>query len=50
MFEHEDFETVFHVFDDAVTVLHDCGCDLEVFRTEEEELHGILPCLDAADA
>ena len=48
--EHEDFEAVFHVFDDAIAVLHD-GCrDLEVFSAEEEEFNGILPCLDATDA
>ncbi len=49
VFEHEDFEAVLHVFDDAVAVLHD-GCrDLEVFSAEEQEFNSILPCFDAAD-
>ena len=47
---HEIGESVLHVFDDAIAVLHDGSGDLEIFGAQEEEFDGILPCFDAADA
>ena len=49
VFFHENGESVFHVFDNAVAVLHDAGSDLEVFGAQEEELDGVHPGLDTAD-
>ena len=42
-------EAVNHIFDDAITVVHDGGADLHGGRAEEKKLGGVAPCPDAAD-
>ena len=49
IFFHEDGEAVFHVFDNAISVLHDTRRDLEIFSAEEEEFDRIHPSCDATD-
>ncbi len=47
---HPVRETVDHVLDDAVAVMHDRGADLDTGCAEHHELDCILPRSDAADA
>ena len=47
---HPGEEAVGHVFDDAIAVVHDGGADLHGAGAEEDELGGVLPGGDAADA
>ena len=43
-------EALVHVLDDAEAVVHDGGADLEAEGAEGEELGGVTPVADAADA
>ena len=47
---HPCEEAVGHVFDDAVAVVHDGGADLHGAAAEQDELGGVAPGGDAADA
>ena len=42
-------QAIDHVFDDAEAVVHDRGADLDVGRTESDELGRVAPGGDAAD-
>src|SRR5215203_4236774 len=43
-------QTVNHIFDDPVTVMHHGGTDLHSSRAEKHKFDRIAPCIDAADA
>src|SRR5262249_37457480 len=49
-FGHPVGETVDHLFDDAIAVVHDCGTDLNAVAAEEKEFDSIAPIGDAGDA
>ena len=50
LFCHPREQAVGHVFDDAVAVVHHRGADLHGAAAEQDELGGVLPRADAADA
>src|SRR5260370_36291677 len=47
---HPVAKTLDHVFDDAVTVVHDRRTDLQAVTTEEQEFGGLAPAGNTADA
>src|SRR5690348_16326897 len=47
---HVLLEALDHVLDDAITAQHDLGAHLDRARAEEQELDGVAPVGDAADA
>ena len=47
---HPAFEAARQVLDDPESVMHDGRADLHRARAQQEELDGVLPGLDAADA
>src|SRR5579872_5260944 len=47
---HPALEALGHVFDNAITVVHNRGADLDRARAKQNELRGVAPRFDASDA
>ena len=47
---HVVLQSQFQVVDDAVAILHDGGAHLQIAASQLDELEGVAPGLDAADA